>query len=480
LPLLARADSPTSLITIESDFSFAFLYIFAGKNKIMDCVLSIIGFPTYSFKKALAPFGVFARHIRDHFIPHAGNNYRPHVLSHRSLSLMSGLLVALKIFTLTAVTIGPIVPAFSSAITVSNIISLTNESRGEYQLPALTENPLLDQAAQTKANDMLAKGYFAHTTPDGKTPWDFIVAAGYNYIMAGENLAVNFTEAENVETAWMNSPGHKANIVNKNYEEIGIGISQGEYQGHNAIFVVQMFGTPAGQKISMDDQPTKVQPQSVPQPQPAPVKVAAASPAPAPAPAAATVPTPAPAPAPIDAQTLGANQNQPAAAPVVPVNISDGSVNLNGDQVNITAKVEGPAVKAIAYFGEQAIMLSPTGQGTWGGEVALSTLAEKNTTVTLKAFDIDGNNSQFKLADFSTGTVENYNLIPQTADKTISLFGHSFNPKDFENRFLLFFIAGILASLILAIGLKRHVQHLSLIANSSFVVIFAALLWWVR
>src|SRR4029078_3041745 len=126
----------------------------------------------------------------------------------------------------------------------------TNTSRNSYGLSTLTYNDELAKAAQTKANDMLAKGYFAHNTPDGKTPWDFIQAQHYNYIMAGENLAVNFTEAENVEDAWMNSPGHKANILNKNCEEIGIGISQGNFQGHNAIFVVQMFGTPVEQKIT--------------------------------------------------------------------------------------------------------------------------------------------------------------------------------------------------------------------------------------
>jgi hypothetical protein len=444
----------------------------------MEYVLSIILLPAYSVRRAFAPFGVFARHLHDHFIPHARNNYHPHVLGHRSLSLMSGMLVALKIFTLTAVTIGPVAPAFSSAITTENIISLTNESRSEFSLSALTENSLLDKAAQTKADDMLAKGYFSHNTPDGKTPWDFIVAAGYDYVMAGENLAINFTEAESVETAWMNSPGHKANILNKDYQEIGIGISQGAYQGHDAIFVVQMFGTPADQKVALNDQPTKVQAQGVPAPQPAPAPsktVSIASTAgTTPANEQPARPTP---------QTLGANLTQPQPVPAsaaAPLNISDGSVKLNGDNVDINAQVEGAAVKVIAYFGEQAIMLTAKDGGLWSGEVPLATLAEKNTTVTLKAFDIGGKTAQLKLADFSSGTVENYNVIPQTGGRLITLFGHNFNPKDFENRFLLFFIAGILASLILAISIKKHIQHVSLIANSSFVVIFAILLWTVH
>ena len=209
----------------------------------MEYVLNIIGVPSYGLKRAFAPLGVFGRHLQNHFIPHPRNNYHPHILGHRALALFSVLLLSAKIFTIALLAWGPIAPAFSSAITEPNIINLTNQSRVQYGEAALTENSELDKAAQAKADDMLARGYFAHVTPDGRTPWSFITAAGYNYLMAGENLAVNFTEAEDVETAWMNSPGHRANILNKDFVEIGIGVSQGQYEGHNAIFVVQELGT---------------------------------------------------------------------------------------------------------------------------------------------------------------------------------------------------------------------------------------------
>ncbi len=91
---------------------------------------------------------------------------------------MSVALVGVKILTIALLSLGPVLPAFSSAITPQNIISLTNQSRQDYNLSALTENNILDKAAQAKADDMLQKGYFAHVTPDGKTPWDFITAAG--------------------------------------------------------------------------------------------------------------------------------------------------------------------------------------------------------------------------------------------------------------------------------------------------------------
>jgi hypothetical protein len=449
----------------------------------MEYVLSIIGLPQGSLKRALSPLGAFAEHVHDHFIPHARNNYHPHVLGHRALGLMSGLLLSVKIFTIALLAFGPVLPAFSSAITESNIIALTNQSRVQYGEAALAENPLLDQAAQNKANDMLAKGYFAHTTPSGQTPWSFFAAAGYNYLMAGENLAVNFTEAENVETAWMNSPDHRANILNNNFLQIGIGISQGEFQGHDAIFVVQEFGTPAGQQVSLSPTPTIVQTAAVPPPaaQVAPAQVSQASPAASKSatPFLETAQAAALASAP---KTLGdAQNNSPVpATPPPAVTVNSGNVQLNGDNVDITANVSGAAVKVIAYFGEQAIMLSPKEDGSWAGEVAAASLAAANTTVHLEAFGMSGQTGQLQLADFSSGTIQNFNLSGSTPVSYATIFGLTFDPKAMESNFYLFFIAALLSSLVLAIAMKKHIQHLSLIANSSFTVILACMLFMGR
>jgi hypothetical protein len=95
-----------------------------------------------------------------------------------------------------------------------------------------------------KANDMAEKGYFAHTSPEGKTPWYWFKQAGYDYSYAGENLAVNFFESKDVAEAWMNSPTHRANIVKKDYTEIGIAVATGMYEGRQSVFVAQLFGTP--------------------------------------------------------------------------------------------------------------------------------------------------------------------------------------------------------------------------------------------
>lgn len=423
----------------------------------MEALLRAFDVPDFGLKR----LGLFcvdaARHVKDHFIPHARNNYHPHILGNRALALFSAALVCVKVCAIALLAFGPILPAFSSAINEANIISLTNQSRESFKMPDLVENQTLDLAAQTKANDMLAKGYFSHNSPDGRVPWDFITAAGYNYLMAGENLAVNFIQAEDVETAWMNSPGHRANILNKNFEDIGVGISQGQFQGHEAIFVVQMFGTPAAQKIAIDSAPTPVQTSVVPKP-------------------AAQAPTVAPA---------NQSRSDIAPAPAAPANtlaVTEGQSQIQEGQVTVSAKISGAPVKVFAVFGSKAVMLQPKDDGSWGGQMLLSDLTSGPQTVMLKAYDISGKMASLQLADFTNNIADNYQVLGASSVQPtqVSWWGKVFDPKGTEEKVYLFFIAGILASLVLAIGIKRHIQHLHLIANTSLVVMLACVLMMVR
>lgn len=132
-----------------------------------------------------------------------------------------------------------------SAIYASALVNITNADRATQNLVELKINPLLVKAAQMKADHMASNGYFAHNTPDGRTPWYWMEEAGYKYNFAGENLAVNFENSEDITTAWKNSPSHWYNIINPKYTEIGIATSTGTYKGRTAVFVVQMFGAPA-------------------------------------------------------------------------------------------------------------------------------------------------------------------------------------------------------------------------------------------
>lgn len=139
----------------------------------------------------------------------------------------------------------------------SEIISLTNKQREANGLGDLTYNPLLAAAASAKAANMFAEDYWAHYAPSGKTPWDFITKAGYRYIYAGENLARDFDSAPAVVSAWMASPSHRSNILDKNFKDIGVAVAWGKLTGHEGILVVQEFGS------SVSSSQSTVQRQSV-------------------------------------------------------------------------------------------------------------------------------------------------------------------------------------------------------------------------
>lgn len=190
------------------------------------------------------------RSVKNHLVPWRGNTHRPHIL--RRGWLVAFLAIALVsegvILSQVLVPQGPNV--FLAAVLRSDVIEYTSEARVEEGGQALTENELLDAAAQAKAEDMASKGYFAHVGPGGEEPWVWLERAGYEYSYAGENLAVRFNDSRDVVDAWMASPAHRANIVKPAYQEIGVGLAEGTYKGGPATFVVQYFGTPVRAVVS--------------------------------------------------------------------------------------------------------------------------------------------------------------------------------------------------------------------------------------
>ncbi len=131
-------------------------------------------------------------------------------------------------------------------LTRAGVINFTNQARQQNgNLPPLIENQKLDQDAQNKLADMFARQYFEHVSPDGKGPADQAKAAGYQYVIIGENLALgNFKDDAALVDAWMNSPGHRANILNIKYQEIGAAVGQGQFEGKQTWLAVQEFGKP--------------------------------------------------------------------------------------------------------------------------------------------------------------------------------------------------------------------------------------------
>jgi len=210
------------------------------------------------------------KHLKDFFIPHEGNEYKPHSLqkiAFTGMVIMVFLSFAVANFqSILWVTSDWMV----SAVLPSVILDLANEERADASLSTLRRNPKLDEAAQLKAQDMAKYSYFAHFSPTGVSPWYWFSQAGYNFVNAGENLAIHFNDTQQLMDAWMESPTHRANLMNAAYTETGIGTAEGTFEGYDTVFVVQMFGTPAAeQPVVAGAQVTEVQPVQAVSPEPA-------------------------------------------------------------------------------------------------------------------------------------------------------------------------------------------------------------------
>ena len=192
----------------------------------------------------MSGYDKYMHHFLQHFfVPRHSNNHHAKALHLDSL-LCYVLLFA--VFNLGIRIIHkdyPTVLGYATDIRVDTLLSDTNARRIASGLVPLTLNVTLSQAAAAKAQDMFSHNYWAHNSPQGKTPWDFISASGYQYTIAGENLAKNFSTSDGVVDAWMASPTHRDNIMKSGYRDIGFAIMNGTLNGEETTLVVQMFGT---------------------------------------------------------------------------------------------------------------------------------------------------------------------------------------------------------------------------------------------
>ncbi len=193
-------------------------------------------------------------------IPRESNNHRAQALHFSAISFYITVLLVFQI-ALTGVTgLRPGVLGYASNISVSDLLKDSNNKRAQAGVPALSLNDQLTNAAAGKAGDMFQSQYWAHVSPTGKTPWDFIIGAGYNYLFAGENLARDFNDSQAVVNAWMNSPAHRDNLLSNRFHEVGFAVVNGKYGNSETTLVVQMFGTKAGAP------PTVAAPETAPTP----------------------------------------------------------------------------------------------------------------------------------------------------------------------------------------------------------------------
>jgi hypothetical protein len=189
------------------------------------------------------------------FVPHERNNHRAILLQPSFIGIFIAIYLLnqslIKYLSFT----NPGVLGYSSEITTQKVIQQTNEQRQKLNLSPLKYNSVLSVSATKKGEDMFKNNYWAHNSPTGTTPWSFFKAEGYEYSIAGENLAKDFYDTDSMMSAWMNSPTHRDNIVNSKYQEVGIGVVNGVLNGVKTTIVIQHFGTPINPVAIVKDTP---------------------------------------------------------------------------------------------------------------------------------------------------------------------------------------------------------------------------------
>ncbi|MFA6919218.1 MAG: CAP domain-containing protein [Patescibacteria group bacterium] len=185
--------------------------------------------------------------LKDLFIPHYGNNYQPEFLKTKRVIFYSSSAILIKVIVILAVALLPLSAWVTPDISTQQskkVIQLTNEVRKNLKLQPLTENYILDQVALAKTQDMLTNQYFAHISPGGKGIGVFLEMFNYRYNLAGENLAMGFSDSADVVNAWIKSKTHYANLTDPDFKEIGVAMTTGSFNKSETTMVAQVFGSP--------------------------------------------------------------------------------------------------------------------------------------------------------------------------------------------------------------------------------------------
>jgi len=465
-------------------------------------------------------------------IPNPDNDFKPLALRHKPLAAISAFLLLTKLVALGVIALTP-ASAQLSTITTSRMVQLTNAERAKAGLAPLTVNSQLAQAAKEKGSDMLTHDYFAHISPSGVTPWFWISKAGYSYQIAGENLAIDFTEAEDVVAAWMASPSHKENLLRPEYTETGLAVVTGEFQGGTSTIVVHMFGKPSGSQVAAEivsTTPTPTPKPATATPTPTPAPTVAATPTPTPEPVITPVATPTPPRTPrisangtvfgndasvtifgeagTTAHLLVNNQLRTSVqlppggqeSTLVPLtNLPDGTLILRAyssdaagnnsvlsDPIAITKDTSGPEIAAdqISYVVfpafdlSAAALIKPDGEFEdliiTGDGQPLPASGDYPLVPAAGNFTIDfqdNNRNSTRLADISLAPKFEYAYATE---------GELQSPRQITSlarRMTAVVLISVLCLLIIAIVIKIRIQHPALITHASLVVLLAAALF---
>lgn len=182
------------------------------------------------------------RRARLFVVPHADNQYRPHLIRRYGIGIILLFVLASQFvdgqFSASA-KLGD-----TSLITPTELLVQTNTQRELAQVPLVQLNERLSRAAYYKGKDMFANQYWAHTSPVGVQPWKWLADVNYDYGYAGENLAKNFSSSRAVVDAWMGSAEHKENMLKSEYKDVGFAIVNGILDGQPTSIVVALYASP--------------------------------------------------------------------------------------------------------------------------------------------------------------------------------------------------------------------------------------------
>lgn len=182
------------------------------------------------------------RTMRRYFIPHAENGYHPHLLHTKRIIFYSILGCAMKGVVVLAAIAVPLRAYMSPDILAeqrAEVVRLTNALRTE----PLAVDARLDRSATRKASDMAVGRYFAHVGPNGEQLRTYLRDAKYPFRVAGENLAMGFASARDAVAMWRESPTHRANLLDPEFEDIGVAVVPGEFNSIPTVYITQHFGS---------------------------------------------------------------------------------------------------------------------------------------------------------------------------------------------------------------------------------------------
>lgn len=187
------------------------------------------------------------RHLKLAVIPHKENHYRPHLVRRYGLLIVFAFVVAFQAgynFFSTGAILGE-----ATTIDTVELFEQTNEERKKHAIKPLQFDERLSEAAHLKAQDMFSRQYWAHTAPDGTTPWYWLKEVDYRYAYAGENLAKDFRSDQGVLAAWMNSNEHRQNVLNTRFSQVGFAVVDGVLNGKATTLIVGLYGAPADHTV---------------------------------------------------------------------------------------------------------------------------------------------------------------------------------------------------------------------------------------